>query len=78
MVNGNCTKEFGFTRDREEAQAVKEYLVNPLPRSVIRASDYELLDGEWRFDLDLEDRGLTERWYLGHDYQHTAVWPGSI
>lgn len=76
MANG--TKEFGFTRDRDEAQAVKEYLVNPLPRSVIRAEDYELLDGEWRFDLDLEDRGLTDRWYLGHDFQHTAIWPGSI
>ncbi|MDQ3557071.1 MAG: glycoside hydrolase family 2 [Gemmatimonadota bacterium] len=73
MVNG----DFGFTRDRDEAQAVQEYL-NPLPRAIIRPSDFELLDGEWRFDLDLENRGLIEKWYLGHRFQHTAVWPGSI
>ena len=72
------TQEFGLTRDRDEAQAVEPYLANPLPRAVIRPSDFELLDGEWRFDLDLQDRGLTEQWYLGHEYQHTAIWPGSI
>ncbi|HEV2131055.1 MAG TPA: glycoside hydrolase family 2 TIM barrel-domain containing protein [Longimicrobiaceae bacterium] len=69
--------DFGFTRDREMSGYVEEYL-NPLPRAVIRPTDYELLDGEWRFDLDLEDRGLSERWYLGHEYRHTATWPGSV
>lgn len=70
-------RDFGFTRDREEARTVERYL-NPLPRAVIRPTDYELLDGEWRFSLDLEDRGLSERWYLGHAYPHTAIWPGSV
>ena len=69
--------EFGFTQDRDDAQLVEEYL-NPLPRSVVRSNEYELLDGEWRFELDLEDRGLREQWYLGHTYSGTARWPSSI
>ena len=73
MANG----DFGFTQDRENAQAVHEYL-NPLPRAIIRPSDVELLDGEWHFALDLENQGLVEKWYLGHRYRETAVWPGSI
>ena len=71
------SKEFGFTRGREDARQVQQYL-NPLPRSVVRPNAYVLLDGQWRFALDLEDRGLTERWYLGHEYTHTAAWPGSV
>ncbi|CAN5897429.1 glycoside hydrolase family 2 TIM barrel-domain containing protein [soil metagenome] len=71
------TSDFGFTRDREVSRSVEDYL-NPLPRAVIRPSDYELLDGEWRFALDMEDRGLSERWYLGHPYPSTAIWPGSV
>ncbi|MBC8074748.1 MAG: glycoside hydrolase family 2 [Chloroflexales bacterium] len=51
---------------------------NPLPRSVARGGEFELLDGAWRFALDLEDRGLRERWYLGHSYEGTARWPGTI
>lgn len=51
---------------------------NPLPRSVMRPNESELLDGEWRFAVDLEDRGLSERWYLGHRYEREATWPGSI
>ena len=69
--------EFGFTRERTEAVALEPYL-NPLPRSVVRNNSFQLLDGEWRFDLDREDRGLAERWYLGHDYSGGAQWPGSI
>ena len=70
-------RDFGFTRDKEDAQAVQEHL-NPLPRSIVRPNAYELLNGEWRFDLDPEDRGLSEKWYLGHEYPRTAIWPGSI
>jgi len=47
-------------------------------RSVVRPGEYELLDGEWRFELDLEDRALPEKWYLGHQYTGTAIWPSSI
>ena len=72
-----ASRDYGFTRDREEAQALQEHL-NPLPRSVLRPNQYELLNGEWRFALDPEDRGLRERWYLGREYEHTATWPGSV
>lgn len=69
--------DFSFTQDQRDARAVKGYL-NPLPRSVTHGHDYELLDGIWRFQLDLEDRGMRENWYLGHHYTGQAVWPSSI
>ena len=69
--------DFGFVRDKEDARAVERHL-NPLPRSIVRPNEYALLDGEWRFDLDLEDRGLTEKWYVGHEFGRAASWPGSI
>ncbi|HYN88711.1 MAG TPA: hypothetical protein VER55_09280, partial [Ardenticatenaceae bacterium] len=69
--------EFGFTRDRDDARAVQTY-IKPDPRSIGRGDAYELLDGVWRFELDLEDRGLRERWYLGRQYSDTAEWPGAI
>src|SRR5215207_10967927 len=69
--------EFGFTRAREDATALEPYL-NPLPRSVTGSEVFILLDGAWRFALDVEDRGLQERWYLGHTYSGTTEWPGSI
>lgn len=55
-----------------------EQFVNPLPRAVLRTNSFMLLDGEWKFALDTDDRGLQEAWYLGHQYNQTAHWPGSI
>jgi hypothetical protein len=69
--------EFGLTRDREAAAPLEPFL-NPLPRSVSRSGAFLLLDGEWRFALDPEDRGLREKWYLGHAFPGTASWPGAI
>ncbi len=69
--------EFTFTRDRQVVQVVQRYL-NPLPRSIVRPREYVLLDGVWDFDLDLNDRGLEEKWYLGHAYTDVAHWPESI
>ena len=69
--------EYGFTRDRDKAALLQPFL-NPLPRSILRRGPFLLLDGEWRFELDLEDRGLRERLYEGHDYAATATWPGMI
>ncbi len=69
---------------REEARPTDQPLAPPqsplnlLPRAVVRPNAYQLLDGEWRFTIDLEDRGLRDGWHLGHDYAHTALWPGSI
>jgi hypothetical protein len=62
----------------EARQALARDFANPLPRSVQRRREHLLLDGEWRFDTDWDDRGLHEHWYLGHPFAHTAVWPGSI
>jgi beta-galactosidase/beta-glucuronidase len=62
---------------KEEARDDPDAL-NPLPRAVTRPNFHQLLDGQWRFGIDLEDVGLREGWYLGHVYDHTALWPGSI
>ena len=52
--------------------------INPLPRSIVRRTPFELLDGEWRFALDTENRGLNEYWFAHYDYTETAFFPGSI
>ncbi len=52
--------------------------VNTLPRAVTRPNTNIFLDGEWRFSLDTEDKGLIEQWYLTHQFEYTATWPGSI
>lgn len=63
------SKEEGYDEDK---------IISPLPRAVLRPNSYVLLDGEWRFALDPDDKGLQERWFLGHEYQNTANWPGAI
>jgi beta-galactosidase/beta-glucuronidase len=65
---------YGFAKSKEEFQEVE----NPLPRAVSRSNSYQLLDGEWRFEIDIDDRGLRDGWHLGHHYSRTATWPGSI
>jgi hypothetical protein len=32
-------------------------------------------DGPWRFDFDPEDTGLSEKWFLAHDYGQTIIVP---
>lgn len=68
---------YGLTRSTEEG-LIEEEFINPLPRAVLRSNSFMLLDGEWRFALDPQDRGLADRWHLGHTYTDTAQWPGSI
>lgn len=60
-----------------DAPAAEE-VDNSLPRAVLRPGAHLLLDGTWRFAIDLEDIGLTEEWAEGYDYHHSAQWPGSI
>lgn len=67
-------RNFSLTESREESQNH----VNPLPRAVLRSNAFLLLDGEWRFAVDADDRGLSEGWHLGHAYDSTAHWPGSV
>ncbi|RNI29030.1 glycoside hydrolase family 2 protein [Rufibacter latericius] len=64
--------------DFEDSSHVFISADNPLPRVVLRPNTYSLLDGEWKFSLDQDDRGLQEAWYLGYKYKHTANWPGSV
>ncbi|MVM28694.1 glycoside hydrolase family 2 [Spirosoma sp. HMF4905] len=66
-----------FSASRPETAPVAEP-INELPRAVLRPNTYLLLDGEWRFMLDPDDKGLDQRWYVGHSFDGTAHWPGSI
>ncbi len=68
---------YSTSNSKEEALADEE-LINALPRSVLRHNNFILLDGEWKFALDVQDVGLLEKWYLSHQYHDTANWPGSI
>src|SRR5690606_32733136 len=74
---GTSHPNFGLANSKEEG-AYGSTFVNPLPRAVIRPNSYTLLDGEWKFAVDIEDQGLAEAWYVQHDYEDTATWPGSI
>ena len=52
--------------------------INQLPRAVLRSNTYLLLDGGWRFAYDKADEGLAQNWHLGHQFDYTANWPGSV
>jgi len=68
---------YGLTISKEE-NGTEDIMNNPLPRAVLRPNSYELLDGKWRFAIDPNDTGIQQSWFLGHDYEDTAHWPGSI
>lgn len=68
---------YSTSASREEPPAPDE-TPNPLPRAVLRLNSYMLLDGPWRFAHDADDTGLRDDWALGHAYEHTAQWPGSV
>ena len=66
------------TANSKEEHLAEDIEINPLPRAVLRPNSHIILDGEWRFSLDPEDKGLQQGWHLGHQYPYTAQWPGSI
>ncbi|GAB2581587.1 glycoside hydrolase family 2 protein [Spirosoma areae] len=66
----------GFSASRPEPSTNESS--DGLPRSVLRPNTHLLLDGEWKFTLDPDDRGLREHWYVAHVFESTAHWPGSI
>jgi beta-galactosidase/beta-glucuronidase len=68
---------YNITKSKEETFSTEE-AINPLPRAVIRPNSFVLLDGEWKFALDTQDRGLNENWHVSHNYDDTAHWPGSV
>ena len=66
------------TSNSKEESLADDKFINALPRAVVRRNIYVLLDGEWRFEVDTNDTGVNEKWYLGHQYKNIAHWPGSI
>ncbi|HEY0045218.1 MAG TPA: glycoside hydrolase family 2 TIM barrel-domain containing protein [Flavobacterium sp.] len=68
---------YGLSQSQEEIIS-DDTFIDPIPRSVIRSNAPMLLDGEWRFSIDVEDLGLQQGWHLGHDYTAVADWPGTI
>lgn len=73
MLTPTPGSNYGFSPRSSDPRAA-----NPLPRAVLRSTNYLLLDGEWNFALDPDDAGLREQWYLAHPYARTASWPGSV
>jgi beta-galactosidase/beta-glucuronidase len=69
---------YSLSASRSEEEPLFEEVDNPLPRAVLRLNSHMLLDGQWNFAHDAEDVGLREEWALGHTYEHTAQWPGSV
>jgi len=74
---GEVHPNYNTTKIKEEKHA-EDTFINPLPRAVIRSNTPVLLDGEWRFAIDIEDKGLQEAWHLGYNYNNVAEWPGTI
>ena len=68
---------YSLTQSKEEKFDDDSY-INPLPRSVIRPNSFLLLDGEWNFEVDKDNRGLADNWNITHQYHDTAHWPGSV
>ena len=69
--------EDAITGERDHVRRLEPFL-DSRPRSIVRPGAFVLLDGEWRFERDLANRGLAERWFVRHDYGGTASWPGSV
>ena len=66
------------TSKSKEEELAEDNFINPLPRAVMRHNTPVLLDGEWKFSIDPDDKGREEGWHLGHEYTNTSNWPGSI
>lgn len=69
---------YSLTKSREALYFDEDDYINPIPRAVIRPNTSILLDGEWKFAHDAENCGLTNNWYVAHDYEAKANWPGSV
>ncbi|MFL5928660.1 MAG: glycoside hydrolase family 2 protein [Gaiellaceae bacterium] len=71
------TTEQAITGERDHVRRLEPFL-DDRPRSIVRPGAFVLLDGEWRFERDPDNCGLTERWYVAHEFSGTAHWPGSV
>ncbi|EOR93630.1 Beta-galactosidase [Arcticibacter svalbardensis MN12-7] len=77
MIKDNNHPNYSLTNCQEE-EGTEELYHNPLPRAVVRPNSFTLLDGEWKFAVDLENKGISENWFIAHNYSDTAEWPGSV
>ncbi|HUR10670.1 MAG TPA: glycoside hydrolase family 2 TIM barrel-domain containing protein [Flavitalea sp.] len=66
---------YGLAKSKEEKE---DELMNSLPRAVFRRNSHMLLDGEWNFAIDKDDKGIQEQWFIEHKFSDIASWPGSI
>jgi beta-galactosidase/beta-glucuronidase len=69
---------YSLTKSREARFLNDDDYVNPLPRAVMRPKSAILLDGEWNFEHDRHNLGIIENWYIRHNYEAKANWPGSV
>ena len=67
-----------YSTSVSKAEVDDDSIINPLPRAVLRHNSFVLLDGEWGFELDPDDKGIQDGWFKGYPFQHKANWPGSI
>lgn len=67
---------YNLTKSR--AEELQEDDSGLLPRAVMRSNSYTLLDGEWSFSFDPEDKGISDNWPLQHTYTESANWPASV
>src|ERR1700712_2095579 len=68
---------YSLIKSKEEGY-FEEDAINPLPRAVMRPNSFVLLDGEWDFAIDPDNKGIGEAWYAGYNYTDIAHWPGSV
>ena len=68
---------YGSSKSKEESFE-EESILDNIPRAVLRPNEHILLDGEWQFEVDVDDEGLTNNWFGGHSFEQTAQWPGSV
>jgi beta-galactosidase/beta-glucuronidase len=69
---------YSLTKSREALFLNDDDYINPIPRAVMRPNSAILLDGEWNFEHDRHNRGITKNWYISHQYNDKANWPGSV
>lgn len=73
----NTHPNYSLTKCKNDTES-DEGIVNLLPRAVLRPNSFVLLDGNWNFEHDPENKGIAESWYVSHNYSGTADWPGSV
>ncbi|TDE18281.1 glycoside hydrolase family 2 protein [Dyadobacter psychrotolerans] len=77
MSKQSVHTNYGSSKSKEETFDPEIYPDN-LPRAVLRPNEHILLDGIWRFAVDADDRGMRDSWFVSHQFEQKAHWPGSV